>query len=238
MKRKGPAPNAEEHLGVLKDFQRTTCDRAFEQLYLDPTGSGRFLVADEVGLGKTLVARGVIAKTVEHLWDKVDRIDIIYICSNADIARQNINRLHLDLPNQGEALFSSRLTLLPTKIRDLRKNKVNFISFTPGTSFDLRSSLGMMDERALLYWLLKDLWKLQGTGPLNVLRGTAGAATFRALVRRMGRERPVDNQLARAYRRVIRKRKDLRAQFLDLSKRFHRVRKHIPPEDRQSGPRS
>ena len=232
MRRKGPAPNAMEHLGVLKDFQRATCDRAFEQLYLDPGGSGRFLVADEVGLGKTLVARGVIAKTVEHLWDKVDRIDIVYICSNADIARQNINRLHLDLPDQGEALFSSRLTLLPIKVRDLRKNKVNFISFTPGTSFDLRSSLGMMDERALLYWLLKDIWKLQGTGPLNVLRGDAQAANFRALVRRMGRDRPVDRQLASAYRRVVRERKDLKARFLDLAKRFHRVRKHIPQKDR------
>ena len=232
MRRKGPAPNAEDYLGVLKDFQRATCDRAFEQLYLEPAGSGRFLVADEAGLGKTLVARGVIAKTVEHLWDKVERIDIVYICSNADIARQNINRLHLDIPGQGEAAFSSRLTLLPITVQDLKRNPVNFISFTHGTSFHLGSSLGEQKERAVLYWLLKDFWGLKGTGPLNVLRGTAGAANFRARVRRMGRERPVDNQLARAYRRVLRGRKDLKAQFLDLATRFQRVRKHIPPEDR------
>ena len=150
MKRRGPPPDVDALLSVLKDFQRATCDHAFEQLYLKSNGSDRFLVADEVGLGKTLVARGVIAKTVAHLWDKVDRIDIVYICSNADIARQNIHRLHLDLPDQGEALFSSRLTLLPLKVRELRKNKVNFISFTPSTSFDLRSSLGKMEERVLL----------------------------------------------------------------------------------------
>ena len=33
----------------------------------DADGTSRFLVADEVGLGKTLVARGLIAKTIEHL---------------------------------------------------------------------------------------------------------------------------------------------------------------------------
>ena len=54
----------------------------------DPTR--RFLVADEVGLGKTLVARGVIAKTIDHLWETVDRIDVVYICSNGQIARQNL----------------------------------------------------------------------------------------------------------------------------------------------------
>ena len=65
-----------------------------------PDRTRRFLVADEVGLGKTLVARGVIARTIDHLWnevsrDKERRIDVIYICSNADIARQNIDRLDI-----------------------------------------------------------------------------------------------------------------------------------------------
>ena len=71
----------------------------FQRLYLDPKPARRFLVADEVGLGKTLVARGVIAKAIEHLIEKnIARIDIVYICSNADIARQNINRLNVTGP--------------------------------------------------------------------------------------------------------------------------------------------
>ena len=53
-------------LDGLKDFQRKTVDHVFDQLY-GPRQTKRFLVADEVGLGKTLVARGVIAKAIEHL---------------------------------------------------------------------------------------------------------------------------------------------------------------------------
>ena len=56
----------------------------------------RFMLADEVGLGKTMVARGIIAKIIDDFQSKdQDRIDIIYICSNTQIARQNINRLNI-----------------------------------------------------------------------------------------------------------------------------------------------
>ena len=46
----------------LKDFQRRTVDYVFNRMYLDERPTRRFLVADEVGLGKTMVARGIIAK--------------------------------------------------------------------------------------------------------------------------------------------------------------------------------
>ena len=51
----------------LKEFQRSTVDYVFKRLYTGPDPIHRFLVADEVGLGKTLVARGVIAKAIDHL---------------------------------------------------------------------------------------------------------------------------------------------------------------------------
>src|SRR4051812_40582579 len=82
-------------LSKLKDFQRRSVDYVFNRMYsADP--ARRFLLADEVGLGKTLVTRGVIAKAIVHLRKQsTDRIDVVYICSNADIARQNISRLNL-----------------------------------------------------------------------------------------------------------------------------------------------
>ncbi len=55
-------PNCSEILNSLKDFQKDTVDYVFARLYTDGDYTRRFLVADEVGLGKTLVARGVIAK--------------------------------------------------------------------------------------------------------------------------------------------------------------------------------
>src|SRR3954470_17029413 len=81
-------------LSRLKDFQRQTVDYVFDRLYGNDSPTNRFLVADEVGLGKKFVARGLIARAIDHLWDKVDRLDIVYICSNAAIARQNVSRLN------------------------------------------------------------------------------------------------------------------------------------------------
>jgi len=145
-------PNLNKQLLRLRDFQRDTVEYVFRKMYGE-SGATRFLVADEVGLGKTFVARGLIAKIVDHLWDKVDRIDIIYICSNSSIARQNINRLNITDAN--DVALPSRITLLPTVVHDLERNKLNLVSLTPQTSLDLRSSLGLAEERALLFWLCR-----------------------------------------------------------------------------------
>ena len=164
-------------LAQLKDFQRASVEHAFAQLYGD--GADRFLVADEVGLGKTMVARGVIAKAIDHLWDDVPRIDVIYICSNTSIAQQNIRRLNV-MPDQGFS-FSSRMTMIAKHAAQLEGNKVNFVSFTPGTSFDLKSSTGMAEERAVLYWLLRSVWGdafMEQPGAQDVLRCSVGKSNW------------------------------------------------------------
>jgi len=195
-------PNTESILAGLKDFQRRTVDYVFSCLYGNGDPCRRFLVADEVGLGKTMVARGVIARAIEHLWDRVPRIDIVYICSNADIARQNINRLKPS--GDSEFALASRITLLPTEIRSLQENKLNFISFTPSTSFDLKSSLGTADERALLYWLLDRAWGIEGsTGPFNVLQGFADKDRFRALVKTYRKRNNIDQSLSEKFAEAL-----------------------------------
>jgi len=80
-------PDVARELSRLKNFQRDTVEHIFSRMYDPVTPTRRFLVADEVGLGKTLVARGLVAKVVDQLWDSVGRIDVIYICSNGSIAR-------------------------------------------------------------------------------------------------------------------------------------------------------
>src|SRR5215218_7382874 len=70
-------PDISRILDSLKDFQRSTVDYTLRRLWLDDDWVKRFLVADEVGLGKTMVAKGVIAKTVDHLWETDKRIDIV-----------------------------------------------------------------------------------------------------------------------------------------------------------------
>ena len=149
--------NANAALGLLKDFQRRTVKHVFHHLYKRQNSSRRFLVADEVGLGKTMVARGIVAKAIEHLEEEgiVKRIDIVYVCSNAAIAQQNINRLNVT--GEKEYALATRLTLLPLELSNLGSRKINFVSFTPGTTFDLKNTTGVWKERRLLFHLLSEI---------------------------------------------------------------------------------
>ncbi len=156
--------DVESILSTLKDFQRSTVEYVFDRMYGEQ-GADRFLVADEVGLGKTLVAKGIVAKIVDALSHKPDhRIDIVYLCANRDIARQNIDRLNLF--GSERVSQASRLTLLPLHLKQLRDGP-NFIAFTPATALDLGWATGVARERALLYWLLCDVWNLTGAAPKN-----------------------------------------------------------------------
>ncbi|MBD3756807.1 MAG: helicase [Microbacterium sp.] len=147
----------------LKGFQRDAVEHVIERFYGAASGesSGRFLVADETGLGKSIVARGVIAKAIEHLQDvdHVDRIDIVYVCSNVDLATQNLRRLNVT--GDKHIGMATRLTLLAKESRRLSEKtadagkKVNLVSFTPGTSFSEGGwRQGSAPERAMLTVIL------------------------------------------------------------------------------------
>ena len=234
MKSKQAKPDTIRALSGLKDFQRQTVDYVYRRLYEDEDRAKRFLVADEVGLGKTLVAKGIIAKAVENLWSRPDwRIDVIYICANADIARQNINRLNI-APEQDIAV-ATRMTLLPLHLHALQKKRLNFVSFTPGTSFNLRSQGGTKEERSLLYYLLRQAWGLDDVaGPKNLFQVQVGYHAWRA---ELANFKPctVDDQLEQIFVQALRQDSDLKARFDDLVQRFshHRRRSNIAWIDRQ-----
>jgi len=205
----------------LKDFQRRTVHHAFRRLYKSARGSNRFLVADEVGLGKTLVARGIIAKAIEHLENEgtVDRIDIVYVCSNAAIAQQNINRIKVT--GDEDYAVATRLTLLPLELPNLAKRRINYVSFTPGTTFDLKYAPGMWKERRLLYMILKALRHVDQSGLRNLLQCDVGKKRWRA---RLRDELPYDKTLAKKFLRSVRRNKELRQELIDVSHVFHRYR--------------
>ena len=165
----------------LSNFQRATAEYAFQRLYGESDSTRRFLVADETGLGKTHVAREIIAQTIEHLQgaDHVNRIDIVYVCSNADIAAQNIRKLNIT--GSENPSFATRLSLLITMPEMLKpkahegKKPITFVAFTPGTSFQLGHQMGRKEERAVLYALLRDYLGIRGpraTAALRIFQGS------------------------------------------------------------------
>ncbi len=170
-------PDVETILKPLKPFQRRTVEHAFHRLFVAKDSTARFLVADEVGLGKTLVARGVIARAVKHLWDDVERIDVVYVCSNNSIARANLPKLQVGDAGQRSFALATRLTMLATLFASpdgqsgLAGNKLNFVSFTPGTSFNMGRSAGQAQERQVLFHLLLPCYPTRRTALMNLLQG-------------------------------------------------------------------
>jgi hypothetical protein len=151
-------------LAMLKDFQLATVER-IDALYWK--GQKRVLVADEVGLGKTLIARGVIAKMAKLRYLEGDPLfKVVYVCSNQNIARQNIRKL--DIFKTGyDDIAETRLSMQHLKAEEQEiaaKEKgqyIELIPLTPQTSFRVTVGAGSMDERALMFSVLSWLPELK-----------------------------------------------------------------------------
>lgn len=140
----------------VKDFQRATADRILH-VYKN-LSHRRVLLADEVGLGKTFVAKQVINLVREwHKQEKDDFFKVVYICSNANIADQNIEKLGVE---NRMSISESRLSMQHLYIKFAEKQiaeqheKVempeSIIPLTPSTSFRFYSAQGTANERALM----------------------------------------------------------------------------------------
>ena len=230
-------PSVDASLEPLKPFQHRTVDHAFHRLFEADDSTGRFLVADEVGLGKTLVARGIIARAIDHLWNDVDRIDIIYICSNGSIARANLPKLQIGGTDERSFALATRLTMLATQLAPregqpgLAGSKLNFVSFTPGTSFNMGHSGGQWREREVLFYLLSPL--VNRRIPLmNLLQGwIANKESWRKRLEGDGRH--IDEDIRRRFETAFNARTDLQDDLNELLDTwFHRYRQHWPPEAR------
>ncbi|MEX2366917.1 MAG: hypothetical protein WD601_09940, partial [Pseudohongiellaceae bacterium] len=231
-------PNIEQVLAPLKTFQLRTVEHAFHRMFEAADRTGRFLVADEVGLGKTLVARGVIAKTVDRLWQDVDRIDVIYICSNQSIARSNLSKLRIAGDSEVSFSLASRLTMLATELapqegqRGLADSKLNFVSFTPGTSFNMGNSAGMSGERRVLFHLLDGLVEPR-VGLMNFLQGQVRNRK-RWRHRLKNSPLPLEEGIARRFRQRFRSSGSLKKAVLQaVVENFSRYRESYPKDVRQ-----
>lgn len=168
-----------------KQFQVDTIEHVYRKL---SRPQSRFLVADEVELGKTIIARGVIQKFQQDLKGKTSREAnsshqlVLYVCSSSDIGKQNIKKLMFE---GGEALGdgrSSRLTMLffdqaqsamkaarasengrsTGEESDRRDPELEVVCLTPATSFDFGFPEGKKEERQFLHAFLSAAFKRHG----------------------------------------------------------------------------
>jgi hypothetical protein len=136
-----------------KLFQEATVLHAVAQLR-DRSGPRRFLVADEVGLGKTLVAQGIL----QHLVSGSRPFNVFYVCSSLTIASQNRDNLLEALPpadREKASVKVDRPTLLPWADPPV-SNSFTLFTLTPGTLPMRGSSRGRVDERAAIWCLLRE----------------------------------------------------------------------------------
>jgi hypothetical protein len=141
-----------------KHFQRATAAAALETMTAKK-GPRRFLIADEVGLGKTIVARTIVHEMIKrHRRPLV----VFYVSSNLNIAHQNRSKLLELLPTRADQDAASaradRLTLAANPKNRPDHDKLHLYTLTPDTSVPMyrkRGGFGRLEERALIFRLLK-----------------------------------------------------------------------------------
>ena len=147
----------DEALAGLKDFQRKTVDTVYNRLFRENQKS--MLVADEVGLGKTVVAKGLIAMALqERLRAGVrEPFKVTYICSNQVIAGENVGKLNV-FPDVDLAAGMVRriayLAYAPPEDKTQFSRRMVLNTLTPGTSFNIVGGTGTRQERGIIYTLL------------------------------------------------------------------------------------
>lgn len=143
----------------LKPFQIATVEHAVRRLRATG-GFRRFLVADEVGLGKTRVAKGVLEALCAQA-DLERPLNVFYVCSNLGIARQNADQLLRGYDTEQRARMRvevDRLTLLPLATsRPTAEDPFRLYTLTTGTLPGSHRT-GRVEERALLMVLIHELF--------------------------------------------------------------------------------
>jgi hypothetical protein len=127
-----------------------------------------------------------------------------------------------------DVTMATRLTMLPLRMAALRKNKVNFVSFTPATTLDLRSRSGTKEERALLFRLLERETGLAATPLRNMLQATVGVENWQRGIDEC-RHELIDSKLASQFRARL-ARSALRERLTAALEAFARRKENVSRE--------
>ncbi|MER8719625.1 hypothetical protein NKH64_14755 [Mesorhizobium sp. M0999] len=164
-----------------KRFQTATVDRALTA-FSSKTGRRRFLIADEVGLGKTVVAREIVGRLAER---KRKPLVVFYVSNGTSVATQNKTRVVEFLPEaeRKRAIDTpDRLSLIA--VLTPPTSPVVVYALTPHTSFPRVGSAltgGRIGERAYISLLMEkafpSAWRAMGSDymRLDATSGWTGA---------------------------------------------------------------
>lgn len=150
-------------MSKAKDFQIDTADRIIE---IFEKGQKRVLLSDEVGLGKTIMARTVVEKAKMLPGIKDDGVyRVVYVCSNQNIIHQNTR--NLGIPEEYiMQLKDCRLSMQHLILQEYTQKQsaktteelpVQLIPLTPATSFSMTGGAGNAYERALIFAILREM---------------------------------------------------------------------------------
>jgi hypothetical protein len=147
---------------TLERFQEATVQAAVAAL-TRKGGSRRFLIADEVGLGKTVTAKAIAAELETR---KEGPLNIVYLCPNLGIATQNLAKFSKLEDAWCPAKDDDRLSLVLRDRPRRRRTGFRIYAYTPDTSlpgWKPGQFTGRMAERDLIAPLLREvapaLWK-------------------------------------------------------------------------------
>ncbi len=145
------------------DFQVATANHILH-LFKDK-GQKRVLLADEVGLGKTIVAKEVIDMVAKWHKESTNKshFKVVYICSNVGILQQNAQKLGI---RDTLSVSDSRLSMQHLLINEKSGNDSDYmqlIPLTPNTSFSISNGRGTQAERALMFVHLSRLSELKNS---------------------------------------------------------------------------
>ncbi len=159
-----------------KRFQSLTAEAAVNAL---STGSRRFLLADEVGLGKTVVAREVIAELARRRRGD-GPFRVFYFGSGRTVTAQNAPRLLPAAPLSAARCDANRPTLIAMSV--IPKADVVVFQFTPETAVPRvhgRGRGGVALERALLRVLVSKVLRFRLPRAESVRKAFQGASSVK-----------------------------------------------------------
>jgi hypothetical protein len=146
--------------GKLKNFQWDTVEAVLNQL----EGKSVYSLADEVGLGKTLVLTEVMLQTYLKLKRKPKRYFVFYVAPSHELISQNLHGIskylksRLDeekIPNINVIAYNSRLTklIIDSSKAEHRSDKsqrfIHLVGLSQETSFKVNGK-GALAERCFL----------------------------------------------------------------------------------------